>query len=206
MMWGWPENAFSWTTSSSFNACRVTMSPIFERTSSNAGLRSPTPEIFGWEITRIIANWPERIVQVESSILHPCSKRTRLTSATIPGLSLPTTLIEKCPIPGSSFHADDFEKSYHDAVPHTAPVGSIQDGEEGIRLQNADLFSLHPDFSFILQFFQCPRKRLGDGPQAGSEDGLADVQIEHRPVPARHPPDGQLFGEIPDQARLDVPQ
>src|SRR5512146_1858105 len=158
MMWGWPENACSWTTSSSFNACRVTMSPIFERTSSNAGLRSPTPEIFGWEITRIIANWPERIVQVESSILHPCSKRTRLTSATIPGLSLPTTLTEKCPMPGSSFPLPWLRKIIpRRLVPvPPPPAASIQDGEEGVRLHDADLFSLHPDFSFILQFFQCP--------------------------------------------------
>jgi hypothetical protein len=108
MMWGWPENAFSWTTSSSLSVCRVTMSPILERTSSNAELRSATEVNFGWETTRIIANCPERIVQVESSILHPCSKRIRLTSATIPGLSLSDDANREVPYSGILLPGVDF--------------------------------------------------------------------------------------------------
>jgi hypothetical protein len=101
MMCGLPSNPFSRETSSSFSVCREIVSFMLFRTGSKKGSISAAEENFACAITRIIANCPERIVQVESSMLQPSSKRTRLTSATIPGRSLPTTLSANCPIPAA---------------------------------------------------------------------------------------------------------
>src|SRR5512145_1497990 len=216
MMCGWPEKVFSRTTSPSFKAWTVTIRPMWERTSSNAGSTSGTALSFGCPMTRIIANCPERIVQVESSMLQPSSKRIRLTSATIPGRSLPTTPIVKCPMIACPLPPRRVLNDAYDSTPARRepgrdvprrPAGRVLPGkrrEEAGRREDADLAPLDADLPLLLELLQRPREGLGDRPEAGREDVLAEFELQDRPVRERHPPAFQLLGDEQDEAGLDV--
>src|SRR5512139_2737995 len=215
MMWGRPENPFSRETSSSLSLCSETVSPMAFRTGSNEGSISATEENFWCATTRIIANCPERIVQVESSMLHPISKSTRVTSATIPGRSLPTTLSEKCPIPRPPPSGKGCI-SRHDTTASRGPTlsparrtgcGSAgEEGEERTGRQDADLLPAHRDEPLPLELLQGAGEGLRDGAEAGGEDVLAHREVDRGAVARRDAAALHLLGQVEDQARLHVPQ